>query len=86
MPRPLLLWRSLTHWIGGIGIVVVFLVILPSVGTLAAIVRGKNTGPDISERGLRPTAGEAAKKLTTLYLMITAAAAWRLFARRHGAI
>ena len=84
VPRPLLL-GSLTHWIGGIGIVVVFLVILPSVARAAAIVPGRNPGPDISERGLRPTAGEAAKKLTTLYLMITGSA-WRLSARRHGPI
>ena len=75
VPRPLLLWRSLTHWIGGIGIVVVFLVILPSVGAARQrLFQVETPGPDISERGLRPTAGEAAKKLTTLYLMITAAA------------
>ena len=70
VPRPLLLWRSLTHWIGGIGIVVVFLVILPSVGAARQrLFQVETPGPDISERGLRPTAGEAAKKLTTLYLM-----------------
>ena len=75
VPRPLLLWRSLTHWIGGIGIVVVFLVILPSVGAARQrLFQVETPGPDISERGLRPTAGEAAKKLTALYLMITAGA------------
>ena len=75
MPRPLLLWRSMTHWIGGIGIVVVFLVILPSVGAARQrLFQVETPGPDISERGLRPTAGEAAKKLTILYLLITAGA------------
>lgn len=32
LPRGLLFWRSSTHWIGGIGIVVFMLVILPSLG------------------------------------------------------
>jgi trk system potassium uptake protein len=30
LPRSILFWRSLTHWIGGIGIVVLFIIIMPS--------------------------------------------------------
>ncbi len=30
LPKSILFWRSLTHWIGGIGIVVLFLIIMPS--------------------------------------------------------
>ncbi|MAV55706.1 MAG: hypothetical protein CMJ28_07105 [Phycisphaerae bacterium] len=86
IPRPLLLWRSLTHWIGGIGIVVVFLVILPSVGAARQrLFQVETPGPDISERGLRPTAGEAAKKLSALYLGITAAAVGGYIAGGMGA-
>ena len=55
---------------------VVFLVILPSVARGGSGCSSRNPGPDISERGLRPTAGKR-PKLTTLYLMITARR-WRL--------
>lgn len=30
LPRSILFWRSLTHWIGGIGIIVLFIIIMPS--------------------------------------------------------
>lgn len=30
MPRSILFWRSFTHWIGGIGIIVLFIVVMPS--------------------------------------------------------
>ena len=32
LPKSLLLWRSLTHWLGGLGIVVMVIAILPSLG------------------------------------------------------
>jgi len=30
LPKSILLWRSLTHWIGGIGIIVLFIIVMPS--------------------------------------------------------
>jgi trk system potassium uptake protein TrkH len=30
LPKSMLFWRSLTHWIGGIGIVVLFIIVMPS--------------------------------------------------------
>lgn len=30
LPRSILFWRSLTHWIGGLGIIVLFIIIMPS--------------------------------------------------------
>jgi len=32
LPRPLLLWRATTHWLGGMGIVVLLVAILPALG------------------------------------------------------
>ena len=32
VPPSLLLWRALTHWLGGLGIVVLFVAVLPSLG------------------------------------------------------
>ena len=31
VPSSILLWRSLTHWIGGIGIIVLFVALLPQI-------------------------------------------------------
>jgi len=30
LPKSILFWRSLTHWIGGIGIIVLFIIVMPS--------------------------------------------------------
>jgi trk system potassium uptake protein TrkH len=35
LPFSILFWRSLTHWIGGIGIIVLVIIILPSIGISA---------------------------------------------------
>ena len=32
LPQSLLFWRSLTHWLGGLGIVVIFIALLPEAG------------------------------------------------------
>ena len=32
LPRSILLWRSMTHWLGGMGIIVLFIVLLPNMG------------------------------------------------------
>ena len=70
LPRSILLWRSFLQWIGGLGIVVLFVAILPSLG-----VGGKkmflteSTGP--SPEGLRPHARETARVLWGFYLGLT---------------
>lgn len=38
LPRSLLLWRSLTHWLGGIGVVVFMLVLLPDRGSARMVL------------------------------------------------
>ncbi|HOW09780.1 MAG TPA: TrkH family potassium uptake protein [Bacteroidales bacterium] len=35
LPRSILFWRSFTHWIGGLGIIVLVIIILPSIGMTA---------------------------------------------------
>ena len=70
LPRSILLWRSFIQWIGGLGIVVLFVAVLPSLG-----VGGKkmflteSTGP--SPEGLRPHARETARVLWAFYLGLT---------------
>ncbi|MBR5163175.1 MAG: TrkH family potassium uptake protein [Schwartzia sp.] len=46
LPRSVLLWRSLTHWVGGIGIIVFFIALLPQFGEGAArLFEAENAGP-----------------------------------------
>lgn len=74
VPRGLLLWRALTHWLGGLGIVVLFVAVLPSLG-----VGGKRLfqieATGVRKEGVRPRIGETARALWMIYLGITIAAA-----------
>ncbi|HBG00264.1 MAG TPA: potassium transporter KefA, partial [Firmicutes bacterium] len=46
LPRGLLLWRSFTHWLGGMGILVMTLAILPTLGVGGVrIFKAESTGP-----------------------------------------
>lgn len=72
-PRSLLLWRALTHWLGGLGIVVLFVAVLPSLGVGAKkLFRLETPGP--SPKGLRPHIRETARALMLIYSSITVAA------------
>ena len=47
LSRPVLLWRSLTQWLGGMGIVVLFVAIFPNIGVGGKHLRtaAKHQGP-----------------------------------------
>ena len=72
VPRGLLLWRALTHWIGGLGIVVLFVAVLPSLG-----VGGKRLfvveAPGPAPEGLQPHIRDTARVLWYIYLGLTVA-------------
>ena len=70
LPRSILLWRSLTHWLGGMGIVVLFVAILPALGIGGKhLYRIEATGPSVT--GLLPRARETAKTLWLIYTGIS---------------
>ena len=83
LPRSLLLWRGLTHWLGGLGIVVLFVAVLPSLG-----VGGKKLyrieGPRTSPSGVHPQIGETARILWRIYLGFTATQILILFVAGVG--
>ncbi len=70
IPRGLLFWRAITHWLGGLGIVVLFVAVLPSLG-----VGGKKLfkveASVLSSGGLQPQIKEAARVLVIIYLVMT---------------
>lgn len=69
-PRGLLLWRSLTQWFGGMGIIMLGMMILSRViGGGMALARAELTGPSLSR--LKPKIQETALALWGLYLVLT---------------
>ncbi len=71
-PRGVLFWRSMTHWLGGMGIVTLALAILPVFGIASyQMFRGEVPGPT-SER-LKPRLAQTAKVLWGVYALLTLA-------------
>lgn len=69
-PRGIMFWRASTHWIGGMGVLVLTLAILPKVtGRTNHLVRAESPGPTMSK--LVPKMGDSAKILYFIYLALT---------------
>lgn len=74
LPHGLLFWRSLTHWIGGLGIMFFTIAILPSlVGGSVKVFSAEATGPIKSK--MHPRLSTTAKWIWGIYLLITASCA-----------
>ena len=74
LPKGLLLWRALTHWLGGLGIVVLFVAVLPLVGGGGKkLFYAEAPGP--KSQGVRPRIAETARALWLIYLALTVAQA-----------
>ena len=70
LPRGLLFWRSFTHWVGGMGVLVLSLALLPRLGGRTIfLMRAESPGP--SPGKLVPRMGQTAKILYALYLVLT---------------
>jgi trk system potassium uptake protein TrkH len=70
LSKSILFWRSFTHWVGGMGVLVLTLAILPSVSAGAfQIMHAESPGPKPSR--LVPKVGQTAKILYCIYLIIT---------------
>ncbi len=72
MPKALLFWRSFTHWIGGMGIIVLSLAILPMLG-IGGMQLFKAEVPGPTADKLTPRVKNTAKILWIVYVGITAA-------------
>lgn len=69
-PRGLLFWRSLTHWIGGMGLIVLYLAILPYLGSNAYQLY-KAESPGLTSEKIQPRMKETAKVLWGVYFLFT---------------
>lgn len=74
LSSPLLLWRSLTQWLGGMGIVVLFVAIFPNLG-VGAKDMFRNEVPGPTSEGLRPRIAETSVALWKIYAALTVALA-----------
>ncbi len=72
LPRGLQFWRALTQWMGGMGVLVMVLALMPSLGEGSVnLMKAESPGPISSK--LRPKTSETAKSLYIIYIALTAA-------------
>ena len=70
LPRSIVMWRSFTHWVGGMGILVFVMAFLPlSGGTNMYIMRAESPGPTVSKPV--PKIKTAAMLLYVVYIVLT---------------
>ncbi|MBR2405697.1 MAG: TrkH family potassium uptake protein [Clostridia bacterium] len=71
LSRGMLFWRSFTHWIGGMGVIVLMMAILPAEsGRSIHIMRAEMPGPIVGK--LVPRLRDTAKTLYLIYIVLSA--------------
>lgn len=70
LPHSILLWRSLTQWIGGMGIIVLTVAILPILG-IGGMQLFMAEAPGITPDKLKPRIRDTAKRLWIIYVILT---------------
>jgi trk system potassium uptake protein TrkH len=78
LPHGLLFWRSITQWLGGMGIIVLSLAVLPMLG-IGGMQLFVAEVPGPTPDKLHPKIKETAKRLWVIYLLFTLAEAILLF-------
>ena len=70
LPMGILFWRSFTHWIGGMGILVFLLAVLPLTGgSHVNLMKAESPGPQVEK--MVPSVRQTAAILYTIYLGMT---------------
>ena len=72
MPRSVLLWRSLTQWLGGMGVIALFVAVLPRLAVGGSQLFDREFPAPLPEK-LRPRFRTTARILWTIYVAFTAA-------------
>lgn len=71
LPRGILFWRSFTHWLGGMGVLVFILAVLPTMNASSVnLLRAESTG--LSPDRIVPKIRETARFMYLIYLAMTA--------------
>ncbi|MDO5547093.1 MAG: TrkH family potassium uptake protein [Eubacteriales bacterium] len=70
VPHCLLMWRSFTHWIGGMGVLVFLLILLPLTGgSRMNLMKAESPGPSVGR--LVPKVKSSARILYSIYIVLT---------------
>ena len=70
LPKSILMWRSFSHWVGGMGVLVLIMAFLPLSGARNMhIMRAESPGPTVDK--LVPKVKTTAKVLYSIYLVMT---------------
>ncbi len=69
-PKGLLFWRSMTHWIGGMGIIVLWVALMPFLG-IGGMQLYTAEMPGVTKDKLHPRITETAKRLWGIYVVMT---------------
>lgn len=69
LSRGVLYWRSFSHWLGGMGVLVFLLAIAPMGGASVHLLRAESPGPSVGK--LVPQMKKTAKILYLLYIALT---------------
>lgn len=78
VPRGILFWRSETHWIGGMGIILMMLAVFPHYRVNGMQLFGAESSAVIFEK-LKPRLIESVKRLWIIYLLLTIVEAFLLY-------
>ena len=72
LPHWLLFWRSFTHWVGGMGILVFVMAVIPLAagGSTMYLMKAESPGPSVKK--MVPKAGQTASILYRMYFALTA--------------
>ena len=70
LPKGLIFWRSFTHWLGGMGVLVFLVALLPLAGgNNMQLIKAESPGPSVSK--LVPKVRSTAKILYLMYIALT---------------
>ena len=70
LPRGILFWRSFMHWMGGMGVLILTIALLPSLGGRTLhVMRAESPGPIVSK--LVPKTSQSSKILYGIYCALT---------------
>ena len=83
LPNGLLFWRSFTHWLGGMGVLILTTALFPRLGINSAyLIQAESPGPVASK--LVPKSSQSSKILYSIYLALTVVEALCLRAAGMG--
>ncbi len=69
LSKTMLMWRSLTHWLGGMGIIVMYIAILPEIAGNMYLYQAEVPGP--VSNVLKPRLKESSRIIILIYILLT---------------